>query len=257
MRKRSYLHLVFGCASLFIVMVLLGTAVQLFAPSVANAQEIPGASYTGTHSGGGTVTFAVSADGKRVTGFTATNVPGGVCGRINIRVAWDTGIAIVNHTFTVEGPDLSLRGSFRAAGAAQGTFAVHHTSPGSDPCNSGTLSWSATTSVPGPAPTQTPTARPRTPTPPARTPTLPPTPAGLPIERQLGACLTATEAAWTLDNTSKQWLGYQPGAPAELQDLREFVSGGAYFVKTSNDCTITSGPYKIALTADWNLFGWR
>lgn len=54
-------------------LVTLSLAIGLMlAASSARADHIPGAVYTGTHSGGGTVEFHVSADGGTVTGFTVT-----------------------------------------------------------------------------------------------------------------------------------------------------------------------------------------
>jgi hypothetical protein len=149
---------------------------------------------------------------------------------------------------------------------------------GSDPNLRPTLDY--TLSYPSPTPTPTATASPTaTPTPtasptgtPSPTPTPTPTPTvsptatpsptptpgqGLLIEGQLGACLEVTNVAYSHDNVTKEWGGFQPGAPASLQTLTEFVPGGGYFVNTSGNCTISSGPNVINMYTGWNLFGWR
>jgi hypothetical protein len=66
-----------------------------------------------------------------------------------------------------------------------------------------------------------------------------------------------TNVAYSHDNFAKEWHGFQPGAPAALQTLTEFVAGGGYFVNTSGNCTINSGPNIINMYTGWNLFGWR
>jgi hypothetical protein len=115
-------------------------------PTPAPPYAIASATYTGTHSAGGTVKFVVSADGTSVKDIYFSGVP---CGDGNlVAVNIDGPIPLDNDAFTVggEAADLSLSGSFPSAGTAEGTLAVHHR-PGQPACTSGTLGWSATTTT--------------------------------------------------------------------------------------------------------------
>jgi hypothetical protein len=87
--------------------------------SSARANHIAGALYTGTHSGGGTVEFHVSADGGTVTGFTVVVTPGSTCtvGRLVV----PPGIPISDHSFSYSNV-FSLTGSFQGTQTASGTF---------------------------------------------------------------------------------------------------------------------------------------
>ena len=111
------------------VAVLLGV-------SSARANHIPGAVYTGTHSGGGTVEFVVSADGGTVTGFTIVVTPGSTCtiGRLIV----PPGLPISDHSFSYSNV-FSLTGSFQASQTASGTFTFTNYQ-----CN---LSWTARTTA--------------------------------------------------------------------------------------------------------------
>jgi dienelactone hydrolase len=61
------------------------------------------------------------------------------------------------------------------------------------------------------------------------------------VEQLLGSCLAATNVAYGLNNQTKAWLSFQPGAPDFLQTLTEFIPGGGYFINTGGDCTINVG----------------
>lgn len=62
-----------------VLVVALVTVVSLAGAAPASGYHIAGATYTGTHSQGGTVRLSVSSDGKRVTRFKATNIQGDTC----------------------------------------------------------------------------------------------------------------------------------------------------------------------------------
>ena len=109
--------------------------------SSARANHIPGALYTGTHSGGGSVEFVVSADGGSVSGFTVVHNPGSAC--TISRIIAPPGIPISNHSFSLSfGGGFSLSGSFPAIQTASGSFTFH---PAYAPC--GTVSWTARTTA--------------------------------------------------------------------------------------------------------------
>jgi hypothetical protein len=108
--------------------------------SSATANHIPGAVYTGTHSGGGSVEFVVSADGGSITGFTLVNVPGSTCTISRITVP--PGVPISDHSFSWSNGGFSLKGSFPAIQTASGSFTFP---PAYSPC--GTVSWTARTTA--------------------------------------------------------------------------------------------------------------
>ena len=109
--------------------------------SSARANHIPGAVYTGTHSGGGSVEFVVSADGGSVTGFTVVHPSESAC--IVKRIIAPPGIPIRDHTFSLSfNNGFSLTGSFPAIQTASGSFTFH---PNYAPC--GTVSWTARTTA--------------------------------------------------------------------------------------------------------------
>jgi hypothetical protein len=123
----------------------------------AHANHVPGATYRGTHSGGGTVQFTVSADGTRVTSYGVFRIP--VAGGQTCFAATApefAGIPIVNHHFASTG-DFVFTGSFPRAGFAKGTLAYRNAP---SPCGTtATFTWTATTGS-GPPPPPRPAAGP-------------------------------------------------------------------------------------------------
>jgi hypothetical protein len=105
--------------------------------SSATANHIPGAVYTGTNSGGGTVEFRVSSDGGSITGFTVVVPPGSSCTISKLIVP--PGIPISDHAFSYSNGGLSVTGSFQATQTASGTFVFTNYQ-----CN---LSWTARTTA--------------------------------------------------------------------------------------------------------------
>jgi hypothetical protein len=110
--------------------------------SSARANHIPGALYTGTHSGGSTVEFRVSADGTTITGFTLVNNPAPDC--VLSRVVANQAIPITDHSFssTFSG-GFSLSGSFPGVQTAAGSFTF---SPSYRVCGT-TVNWTARTTA--------------------------------------------------------------------------------------------------------------
>jgi hypothetical protein len=166
-------------------------AVAVLAPLLSvlrtSAQPVGGATYTGTHSGGGAVEFEVSGDGSEVKGFKITNITGDTC--TQSQFIWPPDIPITDDSFSDSLAGSTVTGSFPSVGEAQGTFKMYLPPFGPAPaCESETLTWTATTSdtptaTPTPSSTPTATATP-SPTPtatatPTPTPTSTPTPADL------------------------------------------------------------------------------
>lgn len=143
-------------------LLAIGIASQL-SVSPAQAHHIPGATYTGTHSGGGTVEFTVSADGTRIESFRMTNVPSGQC---TVNEASSRPGALVpiaaDHTFAFEeGGSLGsfFRGAFPSTGTAAGTLKATPI-PAQLACLTfASQTWTATTSA-TPAPSQSAGSRP-------------------------------------------------------------------------------------------------
>lgn len=119
-------------ASSLVLTVILGA-------SSARADHIAGALYTGTHSGGGTVEFRVSADGGSINGFKVTYPPG-TC---RFATASAGAIPISGHSFSGGLNALSWTGSFTGVQTASGTFTVV---PNYPDCL-GTVSWTARTTA--------------------------------------------------------------------------------------------------------------
>lgn len=165
----------------------------------AGSQAVPGAIYSGTHSGGGTVSLNVARDGTAVTEFAETNVPGmyvtlatGPCTIPQSSIVVGTqGATITGNAFDIELPGYySVTGTFDAPQHAQGTFKVSYGGPQGN-CSSPTLNWQATTTAsPGvPAASTAPTASP------APTASTTPTPTGgIPVTYPAGWNLVGAPA---------------------------------------------------------------
>jgi hypothetical protein len=120
----------------------------------AQASHVPGATYTGTAAGGGTVELDVSADGASITRFVASGVRDS-CGGTLAR-AFTGSLAIVNHAFSSNPSDPDrFEGSFPAAGQAAGQLFQSS-------CPSSPVNWTAATGAPAggeqPPPDRTPPA---------------------------------------------------------------------------------------------------
>jgi uncharacterized repeat protein (TIGR01451 family) len=126
--------------------LVLLAAVAALCTGSARALRIPGATYSGTHSGGGTVAFTVSPSGFEVTSVSFENLPLG-CG------TYLTGERTVNapitndaFSYTAQGEsDISVSGSFTGLQTATGTLSWSGSfCAGNHP----TVTWEASTSSP-------------------------------------------------------------------------------------------------------------
>jgi len=116
----------------------------------ARADAIAGAAYAGTAADGATVRFAIAADGTSVTSYRISDVPGSTCtfnaeGDASV---WE-GAPIVDGAFDYALEDaIAFHGTFPGAQTAAGTFRFfNHATAATPACDSGTVSWSATTTA--------------------------------------------------------------------------------------------------------------
>jgi hypothetical protein len=129
---------------------------SVLAASAARGAEVPGATYTGTHAGGGTIEFTVSADGTRLDSYRIRDVPGDTCifNAGGDKGEWE-GAPIIDHAFEYRLYDSSLilRGAFAGAQSASGTLRMSNQAvPGVKPaCDTGTVAWTASTTATPPA----------------------------------------------------------------------------------------------------------
>ncbi len=123
----------------FIAVVMTSFLFLVGGVSTASAFHIPGATYIGTHSGGGAVIFDVSADGSTITRFRVENYKTEFC---DVAVFELPGAPIVNNSFSFSSAALkfSYSGTFPGVQLAQGTF-------NDTECATGTLTWTARTTA--------------------------------------------------------------------------------------------------------------
>jgi hypothetical protein len=135
--------------AVFSVVALAAVTIAL-AASPAQGHHIAGASYTGTYSLGGTVTFRVSGDGTTVDGYQTGSAPTPIVGQpggpftctINGGSQNFLSAAIIDHEFEFPPFGAFFKGSFASRQTATGTlqFVV-----GGGACRSQVLTWSAGT----------------------------------------------------------------------------------------------------------------
>ena len=115
----------------------------------ALADPIPGAAYTGAASDGGQVAFTVSADGTLISSYELTSVGNVQCQLIVEQSTGWEGAPIVGGAFDYELPGtVTFQGSFPGSQSAKGTFRLYSPATDARPaCDSGTLSWTATTTA--------------------------------------------------------------------------------------------------------------
>jgi hypothetical protein len=132
----------------------LAAGLVLLAAPPAFANHIGGATYNGTHSQGGTMSFTVTPDGSGVSSFTyAGPIQGDICSQSGTTSTYFQPIPIVNHAFSDPGePGPAVSGSFPETQKASGTFKVQS----SFGCDFPTLTWTATTTATPPAPSPPP-----------------------------------------------------------------------------------------------------
>jgi uncharacterized repeat protein (TIGR01451 family) len=123
----------------------------LVGASRAHANHVFGATYTGTHSGGGQISFTVSRDGAYVTSLAFTNLPAGCGLSIGGPDPRPLLAPITNHAFSYTSTGtptdpVSFSGTFPALLSASGTlrWTLGHSCGEPAP----TVTWTATTSAP-------------------------------------------------------------------------------------------------------------
>ena len=127
---------------------LTSVAAGLLFASGASGSHIPGATYTGTVTPSGTISFAVSSDGLMVDQLSLANVPGDAC--LFTSVTFSGGFLIdATHSWSTGGTQSYVTGSFLGAQGAQGALRLTGTFPS---CDTGVLSWTATTQAQPPPP---------------------------------------------------------------------------------------------------------
>jgi hypothetical protein len=124
----------------------LAALVSLLIASSAMAFHIPGATYNGTHAGGGTVSFTVTADGSGLSNFNVGGpVQGNICTFGGSSITFTQPLPIVNHAFNSSSGSTTVSGSFAGVRQASGSFRIKTFGPFS--CDSGTVSWTASTTA--------------------------------------------------------------------------------------------------------------
>lgn len=124
--------------------LVAGVAVYVLSIAPASAFHIPGATYSGTHSQGGSFELTVSPDGAAVTRISATNISTGPCTLTSLTTTGS--IPIINHAFNATlGPGSSVSGSFGAVRQATGTLTV--SGPPGSGCGSATVNWNVATTA--------------------------------------------------------------------------------------------------------------
>jgi hypothetical protein len=110
----------------------------------ASGFHIPGATYTGTHSYGGTVEFTVTPSGSGLSRFAATGtIPGSSCTFTGgSSTTYVTPLPIVNHAFNDTASTTRKSGSFGSVQSSSGQFQIN-----AGGCSSPSVSWNATTTA--------------------------------------------------------------------------------------------------------------
>jgi Ca2+-binding RTX toxin-like protein len=132
------------------IVLVLSLAVAILSVSPAAANHIAGATYNGTVQGGTGMSFTVSANGSGITAFNVAGpLPGSSCTFGGSSAMYPTPLPITNHTFADTTDPLTFSGSFPGQQSASGTLRIRTSSPS---CDTGPLSWTATTAAPLPPP---------------------------------------------------------------------------------------------------------
>jgi len=130
-------------------------ALALGCAGAAGAGGVPGASYAGALPNGATIELTVSGDGTRLVRYRLANVQGDTCVFLaeGEPPEWETPIS--GDAFEYKLYDAILfRGSFGAGNTVSGTFRLlNHAVQGVKPaCDTGTVSWTASTTAVAPGP---------------------------------------------------------------------------------------------------------
>jgi hypothetical protein len=124
--------------------------VALAVAAPASAHHIPGATYEGQHSQGGRVSFTVTSDGEGISSFSAYGpIRGDTCtfgsSGEPITTTYVTPLPIIDNTFEDTRGPFFKEGTFGDVQQATGTFRA--TTSGGFRCDSGQLTWTATTTA--------------------------------------------------------------------------------------------------------------
>jgi hypothetical protein len=116
----------------------------------ASAYHIPGATYEGTHSEGGRVSFTITDDGDGISSFSAYGpIQGNSCtfgsGGQPATTTYTVPLPIEDHSFSDTRGPFFKEGTFTGVQQAEGTLQV--TTTGGFRCESRQLTWSATTTA--------------------------------------------------------------------------------------------------------------
>lgn len=139
---------------------VIGVLLLCIAPSAAVAAAIPGATYVGTIKPEGTIRFTVSADATIINSYSVSGVQGrylkgsGECDFVAAGKAGDwEGAPVLANAFSYSlGPDNLFQGTFSGGQTARGTIRLYDPpTPATHACDTGTLSWTATTTATAPA----------------------------------------------------------------------------------------------------------
>jgi hypothetical protein len=136
----------------------IAVVLVLVSASTALAEAIPGATYNGVAADGASVALTVSSDGTLVdsyylTGVTGHEPNGATCQFTGegVNGQWE-GAPIVDNSFQYHLYDaIVFQGTFSGAQSASGTFRFYDAATNqTQACDSGTVSWTATTATPPP-----------------------------------------------------------------------------------------------------------
>lgn len=133
---------------------MLALPLAIAAPA-AYADAIAGATYTGVAADGAVIGFTVSSDGTLVDSYRIGDSKGDHCTFYaeGVSGVWEgapiNGGAFAYHLYS----SFFLHGSFPGPQSAAGTFEFHNSGAGGQPaCDTGVVSWTATTTATPPSP---------------------------------------------------------------------------------------------------------
>jgi hypothetical protein len=214
----------------------------------ALADHVPGATYTGQTSAGGSVTVVVTPDGAAIGTFSVNDIRSQNCPNSTLSIEQTsyqpTGLApIQEHRFSKTLDGGAIAGSFLSGGRAEGTVRWTNTDTGGKTCETAQLTWTATTTAKAPA------------APPAVAAAVGPSP------------FCETEGQPTLDERLadlKTQIGAAMGDPAECShadptsgDTLQTTSTGLAILRAASGVpTFTDGGHRWGLV-DGTLVAWE
>jgi hypothetical protein len=137
-----------GSRARLAIVPLLALSLGLISAADTAAHHRPGASYTGTHSGGGAVEVNTSPDNRFVTAYRFADVPcADGSGVLTSAITYSVGGEVITaHATTHDDPAQYLfSATFGASGAASGSW--QHRVSGPNECVTDSVTWTATTTA--------------------------------------------------------------------------------------------------------------